>query len=157
MGATGAVRTINIGTAGGGNVQTIHIGDGAPANVITIGSTAGTASVTLRGKSVTQQRVVGTAFKATGDSPYAAVATDDFIGMDTTTGVAVVNLLPAVTGQRLMLSNTATNAVVNTATFNANGAEKFNTTTGVLGAAILTGAQFMTVVGKTGVGWFPVG
>ena len=79
------------------------------------------------------------------------LASDNFVGMDATGGNGVTLLPVAVTGREITVKNTAVVAVANTVAATPNGAETID---GVAGALLFTGTQGVTLVGRTGVGWY---
>lgn len=109
----------------------------------------------VTGTLATQGRVVQTTYIAAATAPaYVVLATDDFIGRDTTTAPRAITMPAAVDGRSLTIANTALNVVLNALTLTADGAETFNTSTGALAAIDLTGAQAVRLTGRTGVGWY---
>jgi hypothetical protein len=113
----------------------------------------GAAVLSVLGILQSQARVVATAFKVPADSPYTVTATDDFVGVNTTTGIATVLLPVATTGRRLVIKNTALLGVVNALTVTPNGA---NTIDGVAASIPLTGTQSVTLTGDATApgGWY---
>jgi hypothetical protein len=98
--------------------------------------------------------VVTTVFLVTpAGTPYTVLVTDVFVGMDATAGNGVVLLPVAASGREITVKATALAAVVNTVAATPNGAETID---GVAAAFLLTGTQSVTLVGRTGVGWFTV-
>ena len=92
---------------------------------------------------------INTTFTTT--TPYAVTATDNFVGVDATGGNKIVNLPVAVTGRQLTIKNTGAIAVVNTVAVTPNGVATIDS---VAGAFLLTGTQSITLVARTGTGWY---
>lgn len=113
----------------------------------------GAAAATVTGALTTQARTIATSFNLEAAGVYAVAAADEFVGMDTTTGAQAVNLPAAVTGRRLIVKNTSLLAVVNACNVTPNGVETID---GVAGVLALTGTQSVTLLGRTGTGWYIV-
>ena len=109
--------------------------------------------VDAHGALTTQARSINTSFNLAAAGVYIVAATDDFVGMDTTTGAQAVNLPVAVTGRRLVIKNTALVAVVNACNVTPNGAETID---GIAALVALTGTQSITLLGRAGTGWYIV-
>lgn len=96
--------------------------------------------------------VPGVVFLATpAGTPYAVAATDGAIFMDATGGNGIVNLPAATDRREITVKNSAAAAVLNTVAVTPNGAETIDS---VAGARLYTGTQGITLVGRTGVGWY---
>lgn len=145
--ASDAQPSISIGTSG------IAFGAGGAAATDVLLARSGAAALTLTGALTTQARSINTSFNLAAAGVYIVAATDDFVGMDTTTGAQAVNLPVAVTGRRLVIKNTALVAVVNACNVTPNGAETID---GIAALVALTGTQSITLLGRAGTGWYIV-
>lgn len=112
-----------------------------------------TALAAIVGTLRTQGREISTTYVTHTASPYDVLTTDEFVGMDTTGGVGIIRLPVAITGRKIITSNTALLAVNNAVSVTPNGAETIN---GVNAVVPLTGTQSITLVGRTSVGWYVV-
>jgi len=107
-------------------------------------------NIDMSGALTTDQRNLHVANKADTDSPYAVLAADDLITVDTTNGTAQINLpASAGAGRRVQVKNIG--GAANDVTVDANGTEKID---GALTATVADGdcATFVDI-GVTDYEW----
>lgn len=122
--ASAGTQTLNLAIGTGG--KTVHIADGAGINAVTLGSSTTSSTTTIKagtgGLLLSGGQVVPAIVTAGTANVYVLLATDQFVGTDTTAGVLSITLPAApATGRFITVYDATGQAAANTVTINGNG------------------------------------